>query len=349
MRMQEAYQILNLPINSSEEDIKKAFKKLAIQYHPDKNKDADAEDKFKKINEAYQTLTNSEVNNNFSGANPFAQQRPTGFVNINFSDIFSVFENSAFENNFTGQVFINGMPFGNNPYIKPRIVGEISLSLSEALLGCTKVLKIKRKVQCDSVCNGTGQSFDYNQKCNSCSGIGKKSSSSENVFKICESCAGKGFFKSNCEKCNGLGSLEKDFEIKIEIPAGIENNQTLKVNGASDYFFDKRMNRGLYTDGFVKIYVKEEPNMTVSGKDIISILELSLLDSLKGTIKKVKTIRGDMSLKINKNIQNGDKIRAQGYGVAGIGSHIFVIKVNYPEYSEELIEFLETKEKKVGE
>lgn len=342
MHIQEAYQILNLTPSSSEEEVKKAFKKLALQYHPDKNKEAGAEEKFKKINEAYQTIINKT-----NSKSEFYNQSPFSNVDVNFSDLFSIFENQF--NGFGGfnQVFINGMPV-NGPQYKPRTVGEINLSLPEALLGCVKSLNIKRKIKCDS-CDGIGQTYDYTNKCLSCQGKGKKFKS-DSIFEICDACSGRGFFKNDCSKCNSLGNIEQDVEIKVEIPAGIENNQLLKVNGASDYFFDKKIKRGLYIDGFVKIYVQEEPNMYVSGQDVISTLDLSLLESLKGTVKKVKTIRGEMSLKVNKNIKHGDKIGVRGYGVGGYGSHIFVIQVSYPKDTDELIKFLETQNnKEVGD
>jgi len=339
MHLNEAYQALDLQPGASDEDIKKSFRKMASKYHPDKNKDPDSEEKFKKINQAYQILTNKSTPEQSNDQGGFW---PGGFgfggVGINFGDLNEIF--SGININFG-----NGFNFNEINFERPNISNEITISFSESLLGCERTIKLNRKIRCEGPCNGTGQTANYSLKCQVCSGIGRTADVGGQARR-CNSCAGRGHSQSTCNQCGGTGSVEKEAEIKIQIPPGIEGGQILKINGASDYFFENRINRGLYTDKFIKINVIPEPNMHTSGSDVVSTIELTLLEALKGTVKKVKTIRGDLSLKINKNIKNGDRIHAKGYGIAGVGSHVFLIQVNYPENCEKIISLLEEEEKK---
>ena len=307
MNSQEAYKILELSPGASAEEIKRSFKRLALKYHPDKNKDnQDAEDKFKKINSAYQLLTNPKAE---------ASEDPG-----NWQDIF--------------KQHFGGMPFNMrnhalHPVRLPNVIIPITLSFVESVVGCTKDVVADQYVHC-SDCNGTG-CFLLADTCKHCNGNGSVQANFTrgNVIFMqpCGHCTGTGKNLQKCETCTGKGYLSKNGPLNLTIPGGLVDGCILQGPGA-----------------MLNITVVPDDNMTLEEGNVVSNLNLSLLEAIKGTKRKVPTIKGEMNLKVPANIKNKDQITVHGYGVPRVnGSHIFNVKVHYPENTDKLIEFLENE------
>lgn len=282
MKKEEAYNALGLNINSTKEEAKISFKKLAAKYHPD-NKEFGNEDRFKEINAAFQSI-NSEK---FDQEHQFFEGNPFG------DDLNNFFYQQA------QQVFVDFS--GQRVHFRPSkksqpIIKNVTISFSEFALGCTRNI-----------------SFDRQQLCGLCN---------------------KDNFK-DCKDCNGIGTKSVINNIMLTVTPGMANRVTAQNAGNAD------PKTKLFGDVIINIQVTEEPNMEVHGYDIVSVLDVSLLEALKGTNKKVKTVKGEMSLKIKPGVRHMDKLSVKGYGIGNIGSHIFLLDVKYPNDTQKLIDVLD--------
>lgn len=309
MNHSEALKLLELNNGATSEEINNAFRKMAKKYHPDRNKDnPDAELKFKEINTAYQFLNNPQSQqSHFSGH--------SGGFDVNLQDIFN-------------QTF----GFGRNPFQQvhnaaPQSVSNITISFAESVLGVEKELEIDQNTACKN-CNGNG-AIKGNTDCGNCQGKGHKQAnfSRGNVqfVESCQQCMGTGKNHTPCNACNQKGFSTSRGNIKIGIPGGVMDGNVLRIPGS-----------------LIRIHVESDPDMSVDGEgNVVSDVEISLLNALKGISKPVRTVKGEMNLKIPPKIKNGNSVQVHGYGVQGKGSHIFNISVNYPENVEKLIMVLE--------
>jgi molecular chaperone DnaJ len=310
----EALNLLELEQNSnpSESDIQTAFRKLAKKYHPDINKnDPEAESKFKKINEAKDYLLNPQPERNqMPGAGGY------GF-DINFQDIFA--------QNF------GGMPFGQNQQLRPvqlpTIVIPVTIDFSESVLGCDKNIVTDQHFHCQN-CRGAGQ-IKQADNCKHCNGKGMKQAAftrgNMTFMSACDVCNGVGKQLNKCDSCSGKGFTTQNGSVTLSIPGGVVNGAILRNHQM-----------------ILQITVNSDPDMRLERENVITTLELSLLEALKGTKKTVRTVKGEMNLKIPPKVKNKDNIMVHGYGVPSAGgSHIFDVRINYPENVDNLIEFLE--------
>jgi len=314
MNRNEAYNILGLDSSATEEDVNKAFRKLAAQYHPDRNKDENAEAEFKKINEAAQILKKPEEE-----FNPFFNV-PSWANSVNFH------VNRRRRNSPPPTVYVN-------------------FSFEESVLGCKKEIEFTRDARCNA-CQGRGDILT-NDKCPACNGKGNTSqhqNTNSGHFKFimtCPQCSGSGKKADPCSTCSGTGATPETVKHKINIPGGIHNQETIRLPQAGHY------NSGFVSDAFIIANVEPDKDMSLSpnGRDVLSNIELSLLEALKGTKKKVRTVKGELTLNIRPGTKNENIIKASGYGSRGLGDHLFTIKVNYPEDIDKLVDFLENEEK----
>jgi molecular chaperone DnaJ len=318
----EAYSELGLSPGANKDDINQAFRRLAKEWHPDKNKSPDAEAKFKKINEAKTTLENPVQEQHFSGFGGIPQEM---FQFINMSRMH---QNSG-------------------PKRYPDPVVEVNLTFLEAMTGTKRSASYDKYVKC-SACAGQG-SHKRNNKCTHCDGRGGKVFQQGVVQRInvCNSCGGSGKENIDCDKCNGEGVSKQSVSSDFELPFPLRDGTVIAGQGGGNYLGSNGDVFGRHQDyyGVLKIlvHVEKDPDMRLDdeGENIETDISISLLESLKGKSIKVKTIKGERGLKIHPGTKNGTKLRMQGYGPGNQNGHIFNINVSYPEDCSKLIEFLE--------
>ncbi|TSD02731.1 MAG: molecular chaperone DnaJ [Parcubacteria group bacterium Athens0714_16] len=326
------YKILEVDKKASKDEIKKAYRKLAHKYHPDK-KGGD-EKKFKEINEAYSTLSDDKkkteydtYGRTFNGASSgydtsgFSSQG--GFGGFDFSG-FSNFNGGAsgFQDFDLGDIFSEffGGGAGTRTSQKRRgrdISIDIEISFSESIFGVDRKVLIKKKVLCDE-CNGSGAKNGVEMKtCSACNGSGKIHESKRSIFGtithtvVCNECVGKGKVpKEKCSKCSGFGVIEKQEEINIKIPSGIEDGEMIRQTGTGEAIKD-----GISGDLYIKIHVKKDPNFKKEGNNILTDLDVKLTDAITGSEYKLKTLDGIITIEIPIGINHGDFLRVKEKGV----------------------------------
>ncbi|MBQ8848314.1 MAG: molecular chaperone DnaJ [Candidatus Gastranaerophilales bacterium] len=335
------YEILGVEKNASKDDIKKAFRQKARQYHPDVNKAPDAAEKFKEIGKAYETLSDDnkrEIYDRYgedglsnAGFNP----NSFNMGDIDLSDIFSSFFGGGF-GGFSGGYERNP----NAPERGDDLRLDIEIDFLEACFGLEKDIKIRHLEACEE-CNSTG--MDKNAKdsiCPTCNGAGRVQKSTQTILgsftsvTTCPHCRGTGKNpKAFCKKCHGVGAIEKEKNIKIKIPHGIEHGSKMRVANEGN----AGKNGGRCGDLYVVIHVKPSKEFARNGFDIYSELEISCLQAILGDEAMVKTIHGESPVKIPQGTQNEDRITLKGQGVPYLGSdsqkgnHYITIKVVIPK------------------
>lgn len=290
MIREEACAILEIPAESSDDDAKKAFRKLSKKYHPDVNKEPGADEKFKKINEAYQVIT-------------------------------------------------TGVDSGPTEVYQPSNISlHTTISFQESVLGTRKEMKYNRHTKCKP-CNGQGQIAQHNG-CEKCNGRGQIVS--QNGFMVtvqtCDKCFGRRTVNS-CRACRTRGVVEAESTITVTIPGGVQNGNTLRLAGMGDYAGSfGPMDQ--HTDVFLNLIVDQEEGLKVVGADVVSSLDLSLVEALKGCKKTVKTILGSKEIDIAPKSRNKEEVIIPHVGVNRVGNQRVILDVKYPEDIEKLINVL---------
>jgi molecular chaperone DnaJ len=320
MNRQEAYSILGLKPGAAEEDVKKAYRNLAFQHHPDRNPgNKESEEKFKKISAAYQEITNPDTVNY---EHHHGQQSGSSFIN----DLF----NSDFFGNIFGRQGNRNQHSSNSPGEDHTIV--LNLSFKEACLGGDKQIEFTAPEVCNE-CNGAGGAAEDRITCSDCNGLGviDRGSNGHVVFRVtCTKCAGRGAsFNKLCAKCHGQGKMRVDKSCNVHIPPGIQAGMTLRLAGMGG----KSLSGGRSGNLFIKINVEPHPTMWREGNDILSIASISLKSALLGCELEVETLHGVYSMKIPPCTKPGQKLAIRDKGIHGntIGSHIAVCNVEFPE------------------
>ncbi|HEX2868359.1 MAG TPA: molecular chaperone DnaJ [Ignavibacteriales bacterium] len=354
MDKRDYYEVLGVDRNASKDDIKKAYRKLAMQYHPDRNPDdKSAEEKFKEAAEAYEVLSNDEKKAKYdrfghSGLRGGGAQDFEGFSNIN--DIFSHFSDifgggfsgggggSIFDDFFgTSQQHSRGRKRGTGtPGSDLKVV--LKLSLEEIATGVTKKIKIKKHVKCE-VCNGTGAKDGTSVKtCPVCSGSGEVRNVSRSVFgqfvniTACANCEGEGtVIDSPCKNCAGDGRVYGDATVKVNVPAGVTSGSYMTMRGEGNA--GKRNGQA----GNIIVVFEELPHdyFMREGDDIIYELYLSYPEIVLGTEAEVPTLNGKAKLKIDAGTQPGKFLKMREKGIQhlnrhGAGDELVRINVHVP-------------------
>lgn len=322
MNLQEAYKLLDVKEGATEDEVNKAFRKLAIKYHPDKNKDdpVSSEKKFKEINEAFQTINNPEKFRD-SGVS----QQNNGGQGFDMSDIF--------------RHVINQQHQAQNRQ-KPIAHASVNVNFTESVLGCGKDITFERYEKCNG-CNGNGGQSSVDN-CLNCSGTGHKEVIHGNMrmVQVCEVCRGSGKKFNNCVSCAGVGAKKQSFTCNVNFPGGLESGQKIRLEGAGN--FEMSTNSGdMRSPVIISVDVERDIDMKIENENVVSTITIDLLEALKGVNKKVRTVKGDLTLKVRARTKNKDTLRVGGYGVGGAGSHLFNINVEYPENIDDLINILE--------
>ena len=326
MNIQEAYKILDLKEGATKEDINKAFRQLSKKYHPDMATGDEA--KFKEINEAKQILENPEKHNSHSG----------GYGNMD--DIMEQMRRSGF-GGFGRQAqpeIITPKINENNPLV------ELNISFIESVLGTKKSISYERYKKCEE-CGGRGAHVKQ-ETCGACNGVGRHIHVQGMMQMItdCQKCNGTGkSIKDSkpCKKCNKVGGIKETITSEIKVPAGVETGNILRVQGAGHFSYSVPGQGDAYGEVYIPIIVEKDPNMSLDGKNVVSKVEISLLDALIGCNRKISTVKGEISLNIPSKIKNNDQRKLGGYGVDGRGDHIITIQVNYPDNVDELVKWLD--------
>ncbi len=330
------YEILGIEKGASKEDIKKAYKKLAKKYHPDISKEADAEQKFKDINEAAEVLLDDEKRQRYDtygtaeGPQGFGGFSSGGFdpseFGINIDDIFEQFGFGGF----------GGRNNSSNSRRRKdtSIYEEIEISLEDVYFGVEKEIKVSRMDKCDN-CNGLGTKNPNNIKtCSKCNGSGVIVEIQRSILgairtqRTCPVCAGKGNIISDpCPTCNGLGTKRINSKIKVKIPKGIENGMTLRVQGKGDYNPENKT----YGDLFLKVFVKEDKEFDVDGADLYKTININFIQAILGDEIEIKYFNKTLSVKIPSGTQPNSILRLKNKGLPYFnynGSGNLYIKVN---------------------
>ncbi|MFC1686442.1 molecular chaperone DnaJ [Patescibacteria group bacterium] len=341
--MSDYYQTLGISKEATQEEIKRAYRKLAHQYHPDK-KGGD-EGKFKEINEAYQTLSDPQKKNQydqfgragfdgsgFQGGQGFDPRQGFQGANFDFGDLGGF--GDIFESMFGG----TGARKSYEPQRGNDLEINLEVSFKEAVFGVTNKIKIEKQILCGH-CGGNGAEPNTKLKtCPKCNGQGTIRNARRTLFgqfvqeTVCNQCHGEGKIPEKpCKECKGKGQAKDEQSIEIKIPAGIENGTTLRLGGAGNAG-EKGAQSG---DLFVNIFVKADPLFKRIGKDIYSKLPITFSQAALGDTIKTKTVHGEVEIKIPASIQNNQKIRLRGKGVpvesGSKGDHYLEIIIVTPE------------------
>jgi molecular chaperone DnaJ len=305
MNLKEAYSILEMPQTATPEEAKKKYRELTKKYHPDINKDAGAEDKFKKINEAYQIVSSGKsTDREPPQSNPFSQWRQPHHVVEN-------------------------------------ITINTTISFKEAILGCKQDLKFSRKAKCGN-CNGHGR-VQLNNGCIKCGGRGQITGQQGHMVFVqtCDKCFGQ-VQTEGCSTCNMDGFLQSDVSINVTIPGGLQDGNVLRLAGMGN-FAGSVFGMEQHTDVHLHVQVTPAANLRLEGMDVVTDLEVSLVEALRGCTKTVKTIMGDRDIDIKPQSLNKDEIIIPRLGVNKVGNQKVVVNVNYPQNITGLIDFLDGK------
>jgi len=316
------YKILGVDKNASKDDIKKAFRKLAHQYHPDKT--GGDETKFKEANEAYSVLSDDSKRqqyDTFGSAGPGG----TGFGGFGGQGGFGGFDFSGFNQNGQGFEFDLGDIFGDffgggGRQRTPRgrdIQVDIEISFKEAVFGMERKIHVTKTSKCDT-CNGDGAKPGAGFKtCDTCHGKGQVNETKRSFLgnistvRTCSACHGTGQIpKENCPTCHGAGVLNKNQELTIKIPPGINNGEMMRLSGAGE-----AVTGGVPGDLYVKIHVEEHPIFVKEGHNLLMDLDIKLSKALLGGEETIETLDGDITLKIPEGVAYGEVLRVKGKGV----------------------------------
>ncbi len=337
MSKRDYYEILGVSKNADKAEIKKAYRKIAIKYHPDKNPDdKEAEEKFKEAAEAYEVLSNEDKRTKYDRFGHSAFDGASGFgggggmsmddIFSHFGDIFGGFGFGGFGGSSSGgrRQHVNR---GSNLRIK------VKLSLKDILNGTTKKIKVKKHIAC-SHCGGTGAENSETDTCQTCHGSGQVIRV-QNTFlgqmqtsSTCPTCHGQGtIIKHKCSYCHGEGVVKGEEIVQINVPAGVEEGMQMKVGGKGN-----AARRGGVNGDLIVIFEEEEhPQLIRDESDLLYNLFISFPEAALGTSVEIPTIESKVKIKIQAGIQPGKILRLKGKGLPSYGSYgkgDILVKVN---------------------
>lgn len=319
--MKDYYQILGVNKQASKDEIKKAFRTLAHQHHPDKKGGDDA--KFKEINEAYSVLSDDKKRQQYD---TYGSAGPAGgfgggnggFDGFDFSQ-FTQGGNGGFEFDF-GDIFGDVFGGGGRKQKTKRgrdISIDIELSFEDSVFGTERTVLLNKVSKCDT-CNGSGaEKGSEMSNCDKCNGNGHIREVKRTFFgqfestAVCDACDGKGKIpKHKCKTCHGHRVHKRESEIKVRIPAGVENGEMMRLSGAGE-----AVAHGIPGDLYIKIYVKKHPHFKKDGYNLVMDMGIKLSEAVLGAEIPVKTLDGEILLKVPEGVAHGEILRIKGKGV----------------------------------
>ena len=322
MGSESYYDVLGIPRNATETDIKKAYRTLAKKYHPDVCKEPGAEEKFKSINEAYSVLSDDAKrrqydqlgHDNFTNASKgnYSGSGGAGF-NTDFSGFGDIFD-----------FFGGGGRRQSGPQEGDDLLMRIQITLEDAVFGAQKEIEVMHTESCPE-CEGTGSSTKKTVKCSKCNGTGQIKQVKNSIFgqmvtqSPCPECGGRGKIpESTCRKCNGTGRTKVRRKVTVNIPAGIDSGMRLRMEGygeAGDY---GAKNGDLY----IEVYVISNPKFDREEDNLITQYEISPAQAVLGCEVEIETIdKKRVALRIPTGISYGTRLRIAGEGIRRRGNY----------------------------
>jgi len=342
------YKILGVEKSASQDEIKRAFRKLAQKYHPDKENGD--EQKFKEINEAYQVLGNEQKRKQYDQfGSTFDQAGSGGFGGFDFSNFArgganpfgSRYSNVQFDFEDLGDIFGDMFGFGSKSKKRARgadIEMDLEVDFTEAAFGTEKKVELYKNIVCDK-CHGSGAEPGTKiETCPVCKGTGKQTSVQQTFLgaiqtqTTCKQCHGSGQkAEKNCTKCKGSGIVKEKVKTKVNIPAGINNGESIKMSGQGE-----AGQHGATGDLYIHVRIKPDSEFERKGYDILTDQQISFAQAALGDKIEINTIDGKIDLKIPAGTQPGTKFRLKGKGIPklrsyGRGDHWVTIDVKVPK------------------
>jgi len=354
------YEVLGVQKSATSEEIKKAYRKKAMQYHPDRNPgDTSAEEKFKEVGEAYEVLSDEDKRARydqfgFQGVdpnyNPGGGYDGSGFGGFGgFGDLGDIF----------GEFFGGGASrrgaASNAPRRGENVGCKLELTFEEAAFGCEKEVSTQRIEQCTS-CKGSGSADGVVETCSYCRGAGQVRTTQNFMGMtmqsnaVCPQCNGRGkIVKTPCNTCKGKGKVRRTFKTKVKIPAGVDDGQSVRVRGEGCV----GSNGGPSGDLLVEIYIRKHPIFTRQNMDVFCEVPITFTQAALGAEIEVPTLDGKMKYDLPEGTQTGKSFVLTGKGIPAVnnpkrrGAQIFTVVVETPtrltrEQKELLRQFDET-------
>ncbi len=323
MASKDYYEVLGIPKGASDDEIKKAFRKLAIKYHPDKNKgNEEAEAKFKEINEAYQVLSDPQKKSNYDqfGSADGSGGFDGGFGGFDFSGMGGF--GDIFDTIFGGGGGSSSQR-RNGPVQGDDLEYQINLTFEEAVFGVEKEISVTRNEQCED-CHGSGAEAGTSATtCPQCNGSGQVRVQRQTQLgnfvstTTCTKCGGKGkIIEKPCHSCNGKGTKRKNRKITVKIPAGVDTGNVLPLRGQGEH----GKNGGPPGDLYIRIRVAASKTFKRKGNDIYVDMHISMAKAALGTEIKVSTVDGDVKYDVPAGTQSETLFRLKGKGVPRVNS-----------------------------
>ena len=328
------YEVLGVPRDAADAEIKRAFRKLAFQYHPDRNREDGTEEKFKEVNEAYEVLSDANKRSNYdryghSGVDPLSARGFEGF-DISFGGFGDIFE--AFFGGATTTARRTAQRGTDLRY-------QVAVSLEEVAFGCEKNISMTRAEVCSS-CHGSGaKPGSQPSRCPKCNGSGQVQQVQRSIFgrfvsaTICNQCHGEGsIIAEPCPECRGSGRQKHRREISVEIPPGIDDGSQLRLSGEGE----AGLRGGSPGNLYVSISVQKHELFTRDGDDILFELPINFAQVALGTEVEVPTLYGKSKINIPAGSQTGKVFRLKGKGIThlrrgGRGDQLVSMSVVTPD------------------
>ena len=322
MNKKDYYEVLGVSKTATDEEIKRAFRKLAKQYHPDINKEPGAEEKFKEIGEAYAVLSDANKRRQYDQFGHAAFENGgsgggTGFQGFNMGDIdLEDILGDLFGGGFRGFSGFGGSSRASSRPSKGEDIRVVlNLTFEEAAFGCEKDVKLNLTSEC-SRCKGKG---GFNEKtCRTCGGAGKVLEQAQTIFgymqtqKTCPDCKGRGkTYETICDECHGKGVVEKVKTLTVTIPEGVDEGYQLRLSGKGN----AGLNGGPNGDVFLEFKIKEHQLFERDGADIYLEVPVTITDATLGCKKEIPTLYGNIILEIKAGTQNYTKLKIKGKGI----------------------------------